>query len=108
MEFRCIKIRLYEGQRERAINWMRAFGARADEAVEAMRGNGLRHEVVFLDDDDQGDYLLIVQASDDFTATTRAFLQSELLIDREALAVLAEIGDRGQQLEVLIQLDVDD
>ncbi|MFI5782572.1 DUF6176 family protein [Nocardia sp. NPDC051570] len=107
MDFRCIKVRLHEGQRERAIGWMRGFGSRADEAMEAMRHNGLRHEAVFLGSDDRGDYLLMVQASDDFAATTRAFLQSELPIDREALAALGEIGQRGQELELLVQLDAD-
>ncbi|MBB3053121.1 hypothetical protein FHS23_004164 [Prauserella isguenensis] len=104
MEFRCIKVRLHPGRRARAVEWMRSFGERYSEAVEAMNNNGLRHEVVFLGSDADGDYLLMMQASDDFAATTRAFLNSTLPIDREALAVLDDIGERGQELPVLVQL----
>jgi hypothetical protein len=62
----------------------------------AMRQNGLRHEVAFLESDGEYDYLLMVQASDDFDATSRSVLNSELPIDREALQVLGEIGERGR------------
>ncbi|MCU1686728.1 MAG: hypothetical protein JWQ81_7467 [Amycolatopsis sp.] len=108
MKFRCIRMRLHPGQRERAVEWMHGFGERADTAVPAMRQNGLRHEVVFLESDGQNDYLLMVQASDDFDATSRSFLHSNLPIDREALQVLGEIGERGSELPVLVELHVDE
>lgn len=46
--------------------------------------------MAFLESDGEYDYVLMVQASDDFDATSRSGLNSELPIDREALQVLGE------------------
>jgi hypothetical protein len=104
MNFRCIRLKIHAGQRARAIEWMRSFHERSTAAQAAMRQNGLTHEVVFLESHGNDDYLLMVQASEDFDATSRSFLRSELPIDREALQVLNEIGERGNELPVLVQL----
>lgn len=69
-----------------------------------MRQNGLLYEVVFLESDGNDDYLLMVQASENFDETSKSFLHSELPIDREALQVLSEIGERGSELPILVQL----
>jgi hypothetical protein len=107
MNFRCIRVKIRPEQRERAVEWMRSFGERTAVAVPSMRQNGLHHEVVFLESHGGEDYLLMVQASDDFAATTRSFLSSDLAIDREAIQVLDEIGERGSELPVLVQLHAD-
>lgn len=104
MKFRCIRLKIYAGQRTRAIEWMRGFHERSAVAQAAMRQNGLLHEVVFLESHGDEDYLLMVQASEDFDETSRSFLRSELPIDREALRVLSEIGERGKELPALVQL----
>lgn len=101
---RCIKIKVHPGQVERAIAFMQSFERRREEAMAALRQNGIVSESVFLDDDGEAVNLLLVQSAEDFDLVTKSFLGSKLGIDVEALQVLAEIGPPGEALPLLVDL----
>ncbi|WP_238014818.1 DUF6176 family protein [Dactylosporangium sp. AC04546] len=94
MQTRRIRIRLKPGTADRMEQWLvSSFGDRHDEALASMRNNGLLWECAYIERGEV-DVVVLLQCSDDFGETSRRFLGSDLPIDRDAQAVLGEVGEQ--------------
>ena len=58
METVCTKVRLKPGSLDRVREWATELRTRSDEVLASLRDEGVVIESVFLDSDEQGDFLI--------------------------------------------------
>ena len=58
METACAKVRLKPGSLDRVREWATELRTRSDEVLATLRDEGVVIESVFLDSDEQGDFLV--------------------------------------------------
>lgn len=58
METVCARVRLKPGSRDRVREWASELRTRSGEVLETLRDEGVVIESVFLDSDEQGDFLV--------------------------------------------------
>jgi hypothetical protein len=104
-ETRCWKIKLKPNSLDRVREWARTINARRDEALETLRDETVVIEAVFLDQTEQGDYLIALMKAESFEKAGEAVEKSAHPIDEYHRRVMREVRDERTELELLVDLD---
>jgi Family of unknown function (DUF6176) len=105
LETRCWKIKLKPGSIERVREWARTINLRMDEALEALRAEGVVLESVFLDRNDQGDFLIGYMKAESFDKAAQAVRKTLRAIDEYHQQFKQDVWDERSELELLVDMD---
>jgi Family of unknown function (DUF6176) len=75
-ETRCIKIRLKPNSIEKVREWARVLSERKAEAIETLRDESVILESVFLDQTDEGAFLIYLMKAESFARAREAAQKS--------------------------------
>ena len=92
---------------DRPREWTEDIKGREDEALATLENEGMHLEAAFVEDTDDGAFLVYVMKADDVDAVFSAFESSAYDIDREHAEVLADVlesPDRVGDYELLYWL----
>lgn len=104
-ETRCIKIKLKPNSLKKAREWARVLNEREDEALATLRDEGVILETVFLDQSNEGDFLIYLMKAESFSKAREAAQKSVRSIDEFHQNFKRETWEGGKQLEMLVDLD---
>ncbi len=104
-ETRCVKIRLKPDSIEKAREWARVINERKTEALATLRDESVIFETVFLDQTEEGDFLIYLMKAESFARARQAVQKSAHSIDEFHRNFKRETWAGGKQLELLIDLD---
>lgn len=104
-ETRCIKIRLKPNSIEKVRQWARALNQRKTEALATLRDESVILESVFLDQTDEGDFLIYLMKAENFARARQAAEKSTHSIDEFHQNFKRETWADGKRLELLVDLD---
>ncbi|MEZ5428700.1 MAG: DUF6176 family protein [Pyrinomonadaceae bacterium] len=104
-ETRCVKIRLKPNSLEKAREWARVINQRKDEALATLRDESVILESVFLDQTDEGDFLIYLMKAESFDKARAAVRESAHPIDEFHQNFKRETWEDGARLELLVDLD---
>ena len=104
-ETRCVKIRLKPNSIEKAREWARVLNERKTEAIETLRDESVILESVFLDQTNEGDFLIYLMKAESFEKAKTAVTHSVHAIDEYHQNFKRECWMDGKRLEMLVDLD---
>jgi hypothetical protein len=104
-EIRAARMRLKPGSLPRVREWAAELTRRRAEVMATLRDETTRVETVFLESTAEGDFLVYYMRVDDAAADRKAFEQSTHAIDAYHRAVMQEIVESRQTLELLVDFD---
>jgi hypothetical protein len=104
-ETRCVKIRLKPGSIEKAREWARILNERRDEALATLRDESVVLETIFLDQTDDGDFLIYLMKAESFEKAAEAAQTSVHEIDAFHQNFKREAWAERKRLELLIDLE---
>lgn len=104
-ETRCRKIKLKPNSLEKVREWQRTINERKDEALATLRDEGIILEMAFLDQADEGDYLIYIVKAENFEKAKAVVEKSLHEIDKFHQNFKDETWEDGKRLEQLIDLD---
>ena len=104
-ETSCVKIKLKPGSVPKAREWAMVINARRDEALATLRDEGVVLECAFLDQTDDGDYLVYIMKAGSFQKAKEAAERSTHEIDDFHMKFKEETWEDGRKLETLIDLE---
>ncbi|MGE3275149.1 MAG: DUF6176 family protein [Vicinamibacterales bacterium] len=102
MQVQCIRIRVLEGRAGEVRTWMKSLHTRADEVLEALAGEGMSDEAVFLLREGDAEFLYIYSRARDLAEAAEAFQASSRPVDVEFKDVIQSCLD----VESLTTLDL--
>ena len=105
LETRCWKIRLKPDSLDRVREWARTINSRMDEALEALRDEGVVIESVFLDRTEHGDFLIGYMKAESFDKAAEAVRKAVRAIDEYHQQFKRDAWDERSELELLIDID---
>ena len=105
METRCWKIKLKHGSIDLVREWARTINLRMDEALEALRAEGVVVESVFLDRTEHGDFLIGYMKAESFDKAAEAVQKTLRAIDEYHQQFKREAWDERSELELLVDMD---
>jgi len=101
----CVKIKLKPNSIEKAREWAKVINDRKDEAAATLRDEGVVLECVFLDQTDDGDYLISIMKAESFDKAKEAAQNSVHEIDKFHRQFKSETWENGKKLEILVDLE---
>lgn len=104
-ETSCVKIRLKPGSVPKAREWAMVINSRSEEALATLRDEGVVLECAFLDQTDEGDFLIYVMKAESFQKAKEAAVRSTHEIDDFHMKFKEETWEDGRKLETLIDLE---
>lgn len=104
-ETRCVKIKLKSDSLEKVREWAKAINERKDEALQTLRDESVIFEAVFLDQTDEGDFLIYLMKAESFEKAKEAVRKSTHEIDKFHQDFKRETWAERKQLELLIDLE---
>lgn len=81
LETRCVKIKLKPGSSDRLREWAAEINSRSEEALEALRDEGVIVESAFLDSSDEGDFLIYYMKAENMEKSRAVAKKSDRSID---------------------------
>lgn len=102
-----VKRRIKPGKTDSLREWMEEITSHCDEAIETLQHERMLSETAFLEQRDDGDYLLYYMEAEDLDHVFESFESSPYEIDHEHQAVLDEVladDQPDQDIEPLYHL----
>jgi hypothetical protein len=103
-EVQCLRIKLRRGTTDRMAGFLRGLGQRREEVQASLEAEGILEEMLFLDRTETGDYLVFFTRARDLQAAAAAFQSSQLPLDAQTRALIAEAWESVRPLELLADL----
>jgi hypothetical protein len=100
-KLRCNRLKLKEGALPAVERWAEECNRRSNEVAETLLQEGIRLEVVALEQASDGDYLIFLMETDDYDRALEVFKASTLPIDEYHRQFLADNVIESVQLRVL-------
>lgn len=107
-EIMLMKQKIEEGKMARLKEWMAEIRDREDEAIATLENEGMHSETAFIEQTDDGDYLIYYMKADDIDGVFEAFEQSSHDIDIEHQQVMKEVLESPENVgeyELLYHLE---
>ena len=104
-EMRCVKIKLKPDSIEKARVWAKFINDRKAEALATLRDESVIWECAFLDQTAAGDFLIYLMKAESFEKAREAVQKSVHSIDEYHQNFKRECWEKGEKLEMLIDLD---
>lgn len=104
-ETRCAKIKLKPGSIEKVREWAKTLNERRDEAIATLRDESVILETIFLDQTNEGDFLIYVMKAESFEKAREAVQKSTHEIDAYHQNFKRETWAERKQLELLVDLE---
>lgn len=104
-ETRCAKIKLKPDSIEKVREWAKILNERRDEAIATLRDESVIFESIFLDQTDEGDFLIYVMKAESFEKAREAVQKSTHEIDAYHQNFKRETWAERKQLELLVDLE---
>lgn len=101
----CLKIKLKPDSIEKLREWAKVINERQTEALETLRDESVILETVFLDQTEEGDFLIYLIKAESFAKAREAVQKSDHSIDEFHQNFKRETWADGKQLELLIDLE---
>lgn len=101
----CVKIKLKPNSIEKVREWAKVINDRKDEAVATLRDEGVVLECVFLDQTNEGDFLIYLMKAESFEKSKEAMQNSIHEIDKFHQQFKSETWENGKKLEILVDLE---
>lgn len=95
MQRQCVRVPIRAGREDQVLAFVRGFASRRTEVLEALEAEGIAAEVVLFERQGERAALLIYTAGADLVASNSRFEASDLQVDREFKALMAEALDFG-------------
>ena len=105
METICVKVKLRPGSLELVHEWADELRSRADEVLATLRDEGVVVESVFLDSNEQGDYLVYYMKARSLSAAREAAERSSHPIDAYHERFKAHTWESRSSLELLVDFE---
>jgi len=105
LETRCVKIKLKPGSSDRLREWAAEINSWSEEALEALRDEGVVVEYAFLDSSDEGDFLIYYMKAENMEKSRAVAKKSDRSIDAYHQKFKEETWESGKRLELLVDLD---
>ena len=105
METVCVKVKLRPGSLEQVHEWADELRSRADEVLATLRDEGVVIESVFLDSNEQGDYLVYYIKARSLSAAREAAERSSHPIDAYHERFKAQTWESRSRLELLVDFE---
>lgn len=102
MQTSCVKVRLKPGSVGRVREWAAELNSRSDEVLATLRDEGVVVESVFLDSDEQGDFLIYYMKAASMETASQVARHSLHAIDAYHEQFKQEVWESREQLELLI------
>jgi hypothetical protein len=99
--FTCTVHKLAPGAYEALQEWKKVVTELEEDAVEAIRDEGISLELTILDRREDGDYLLFIMRTDDYDRAVRVFEQSRRPVDNYHRQFLDTYSLGSRKMEVL-------
>ncbi len=102
------KQKIKPGKTARLKEWMAEIQERKDEAIETLQSEGMYHESAFVEQTDEGDFLVYHMKAEDIHEVYESFRNSTHEIDREHEHVMRETLEESPNVdtyELLYHLD---
>ncbi len=80
-ETRCVKIKLKPDSIEKVREWAQVINERKTEALATLRDESVIFETVFLDQTEEGDFLIYLMKAESFARARQALQKSNHSID---------------------------
>lgn len=104
-ETRCFKVKLKPDSIEKVREWAKTINARKAEAIATLRDEKVILEAIFLDQTAEGDFFISIMKAENFEQAREAVQKSVHEIDSFHQKFKAEMWEKHQQLELLIDLE---
>jgi uncharacterized protein DUF6176 len=105
VETSCVKVRLKPGSLERVRAWAAELNGRRDEVLATLRDEAVVIESVFLDESDDGDFLVYFMKARSLADATRVAQRSTHAIDAYHQEFKRSTWEATTPLEVLIDFE---
>lgn len=102
---RCIKIKLKPNSLDKVRKWAKTINERKDEALMTLRDEGVILECAFLDQTNEGDFLIYIMKAESFEKVNKVSEKSVHNIDEFHKKFKDETSETSQKLKLLIDLD---
>ena len=104
MQTSCVKVRLKPDSVGRVREWAAELNSRSDEVLATLRDEGVVVESVFLDSDEQGDFLIYYVKATNMETASQVARHYTLPRDRRLphAQFKQEVWESREQLELLI------
>jgi hypothetical protein len=101
----CLKVKLNPGSLEQVREWANELRSRADEVLATLRDEGVVVESVFLDSNEQGDFLVYYMKARSLSAAHEAARRSAHPIDAYHERFKALTWESRRSLELLVDFE---
>lgn len=101
----CVKIKLNPNSIEKVREWAKVINERKDEALATLRNESVVLETVFLDQTNEGDFLIYFMKAESFEKSKQAVENSIHEIDKFHQQFKSETWEGGKKLELLVDLE---
>jgi hypothetical protein len=101
----CVKIKLKPDSIEKVREWAKTLNERKDEAIATLRDESVILETVFLDQTDEGDFLIYIMKAQNLEKAREAVRKSAREIDAYHQNFKRETWAERKQLELLVDLE---
>jgi hypothetical protein len=101
----CVKVKLKPGSLEQVHEWADELRSRADEVLATLRDEGVAVESVFLDSNEQGDFLVYYMKARSLSAAREAAERSSHPIDAYHERFKAQTWESRSSLELLVDFE---
>jgi hypothetical protein len=101
----CVKIKLKPNSIERVREWAETMNARREEALATLRDETVIVEAAFLDQTDEGDFLITFMKAESLAKAREAVKSSIHDIDKFHRKFKQEAWGERKTLELLVDLD---
>ena len=105
METICVKVKLKPGSLDQVHKWADELRSRADEVLETLRDEGVAVESVFLDSNEQGDFIVYYMKARSLSAAGEAAERSSHPIDAYHEQFKSQTWDSRSSLELLVDFE---
>ncbi len=105
METGCVKIRLRPGSLERVREWAAEINGRPEEVLATLRDEGVVVESVFLDSNEDGDFLIYYMRAESLEGAMETYRKSTHAIDEYHQRFQRDTFGKWETLELLIDFD---
>ena len=105
METVCVKVKLRPGSLEQVHGWADELRSRADEVLATLGDEGVAIESVFLDSNEQGDFLVYYMKAQGLSAAREAAERSSHPIDAYHERFMAQTWESRSSLELLVNFE---
>lgn len=92
------KQKIEPGKTERLKEWMSEIREREDEAIETLQSEGMHSEAAFLEECEDGEYLVYYMAAEDIREVYESFEESSHDIDEAHKQVMDEVLEDGEDV----------